>query len=92
MASNFAVDLGLAHPEDRAVEVDVLATGEIGVEAGADLDQPGDPTAGPAPFPSSGSMTPEISFSSVLLPEPLSPISPMLSPSSRREGHVARAR
>src|SRR5262249_18758269 len=32
-------DLGAAHAKDRAVEVDVLPPGQIGVEAGADLDQ-----------------------------------------------------
>src|SRR5688572_17899999 len=39
-------DLGATHAEDRAVEVDVLAPGELLVEAGADLEQrpdaPGD--------------------------------------------------
>ena len=34
-----AFDLGLAHAEDRAVQVDVLASGQLGVEAGADLQQ-----------------------------------------------------
>ena len=31
--------LGAAHAEDRAVEEDVLAAGELGMEAGADLEQ-----------------------------------------------------
>ena len=34
-----AVDLGPAHAEDRAVEVDVLAAGQLGMKAGADLEQ-----------------------------------------------------
>src|SRR6478735_1102582 len=39
------VDLLLRHPEDGPVEVDVLATGEIGMEAGPDLDESGHPAA-----------------------------------------------
>jgi hypothetical protein len=34
-----AVDVALGEPEDGAVEVDVLATGELDVEAGAELEQ-----------------------------------------------------
>ena len=30
-------------PEERAVEVDVLAAGQLGVDAGADLDERADP-------------------------------------------------
>jgi hypothetical protein len=37
------VDLGLAHAENRAVHVDVFAAGELGVKAGADLEQRADP-------------------------------------------------
>ena len=33
------VELGLGEPEDRAVEVDVLPPGQLGVEAGAELEQ-----------------------------------------------------
>ena len=33
------------HPEDGAVEVDVLAAGELGVEPGAELEQRRDPAA-----------------------------------------------
>ncbi len=40
-----AAHLGAAHPEDRAVEVDVLATAQLRVEAGADLEQAADPAA-----------------------------------------------
>src|SRR5262245_56667039 len=35
----FLADLGAAHAEDGAVEVNVLAACELGVEAGADLEQ-----------------------------------------------------
>ena len=38
----FAPDLVAAHAEDGAVEVDVLAPGQLGVEASADLEQAGD--------------------------------------------------
>ena len=39
------VDLGLRHAEDRAVEVDVLPTGELWVEAGADFKHGGNAAA-----------------------------------------------
>ena len=35
-------DLGAAHAEDGAVEIDVLAPGEFGMKAGADFEQAGD--------------------------------------------------
>ena len=37
-----ARDLALPHPEDRAVQVDVLAAGELGVEAGSHFEQAAD--------------------------------------------------
>ena len=46
MSSNLRVGLGLGHAEDRGVEVDVLAAGQLRVEAGAGGDQAGDPAAG----------------------------------------------
>src|SRR5580700_1171635 len=43
--------LRAAHPEDRAVEKDILAPGQFGMKAGADLEQAGDPAAqGDAPL------------------------------------------
>ena len=41
-----ALGLGLAHPEDRPVEEEVLAPGQLRVETGPGGDQPGDPAAG----------------------------------------------
>ena len=38
-------DLGALQPVDRAVQEDVLAAGEVGVEAGAELEQRADPSA-----------------------------------------------
>ncbi len=35
-------DLGVPHSEDRAVEKNVLAAGQLGMEAGADLEHAGD--------------------------------------------------
>ena len=32
------IDLASSHPQDRAVEVDVFATGQLGMETGADLE------------------------------------------------------
>ena len=42
-----ALDLLALHAEDRAVQEDVLAPGELGVEAGADLEQGADAAAEP---------------------------------------------
>ena len=42
ISSNRRVDLRPPHAEDRAVQVDVLAPGQLGVEAGADLEQRAD--------------------------------------------------
>ena len=42
ISSNFAVDLRASHAEDRAVEEDVLAAGQLRVKAGADLEQRAD--------------------------------------------------
>ena len=46
----FPADLGAAHAEDRAVEIDVLAAGQFGMKAGADFQQARDAAAqGDAP-------------------------------------------
>ena len=45
----FSRDLRSAHAEDRAVEKDVLATGQFRVKAGADLEQAADAAAQPHP-------------------------------------------
>src|SRR5438094_7302021 len=37
-----AIDLAPLHTEDRAIEIDVLAAGQLGVEAGADFEQTAD--------------------------------------------------
>jgi len=39
----FALDLGFLHAEDGAIEVDVLAAGQLRVKAGADLEQAAHP-------------------------------------------------
>ena len=44
-----ARDLLPAHAEDRAIQEDVLATGQFGVKAGADLEQAADAAAQPHP-------------------------------------------
>ncbi|CAA9292892.1 MAG: hypothetical protein AVDCRST_MAG11-249, partial [uncultured Gemmatimonadaceae bacterium] len=43
-AVELRVDLAARHPDDRALEVHVLASGEVGVEAGGDLQQRARPT------------------------------------------------
>ena len=67
------------HAEDRAVQEDVLAAGELGVEAGADLEQRPDPAVQPA-SPVVGGVIRERILSSVLLPAPLWPMMPSVSP------------
>ena len=73
-----APDLGTRHAEDRTVELDVLAAGELGVETRADLEQ-----AATRPristLPSVGSVMCERTFSRVVLPEPLRPMIPSAS-------------
>ena len=39
ISSNFRAISRRAHPEDRAVQIDVLAAGQLGMEAGADFEQ-----------------------------------------------------
>ena len=39
-----SVDLLLAHAEDRAIEINIVPAAEVGMEAGANLDQPGHPS------------------------------------------------
>ena len=41
ISSNTAVDVALGQPEDRRVQEDVLAAGQVGLEAGAELEQRG---------------------------------------------------
>ncbi len=86
-----APGLLLGHAEDRGVEVDVLAAGELRVEAGAGGDQAGDPAAGQHACRASGRMIPLTSLSRVLLPEPLSPIRPIDSPCSTVNETSSRA-
>ncbi len=70
-----------AQAVDRPVEVDVLAPGEVGMEAGAELEQRRDPPAA-STRPEVGLMIPETMRSSVVLPEPLRPTRPTASPGS----------
>ena len=69
-------------PEDRAVQVDVLAAGELRVEAGAELEQAADRARRRSTRPAVGFMIPATTLSSVVLPEPLRPIRPTASPGS----------
>ena len=41
----FPADLGAAHAENRAIEIDILAAGELRVKPGADLQEARDPAA-----------------------------------------------
>ena len=79
ISSNLLPDLGAAHAEDGAVEIDVLAAGELGMKAGADLQQARHPAAD-RHRPSVGSVIRDRIFSSVDLPAPLRPMMPTTSP------------
>ena len=71
--------LFLRQPEHDAVDEDVLAPGDLGVEAGAELDECRDPAVD-ATVPLVGLVIPATSFSSVLLPDPFLPITPSVRP------------
>ena len=75
----FAVDFLAPHAEEAAVEVDVFAAGEVGMEAGANLEERADAAedVGPA---GGGLRDAREDFSSVLLPAPLRPMIPRTSP------------
>ena len=74
-----AVDLAPRHAQNGAVEIDVFAAGELGVEAGADFQQAAH-AAVQLDAPAAGRRDPERIFSSVDLPAPLRPMMPTTSP------------
>ena len=74
-----ALDLPPLHAEDRAVEEDVLAARQLGMEARADLEQRAD-AAPHARLAGVGSVMRERIFRSVVLPAPLRPMIPTTSP------------
>ena len=73
-------DFLLRQPEHDAVDEDVLAAGDLGMEAGAELDQRGDAAVDRRRVPVVGLVMPATSLSIVLLPEPLRPITPSVRP------------
>ena len=54
ISSKRCVDLGAAQAVDRAIQVDVLAAGQIALEAGADLQQRRRAARAAGPRPGSG--------------------------------------
>ena len=74
-----ALSLAAAQAEDGRVQEDVLAAGQLAVEAGPELQQRGDPPR-TATVPVVGARMPDSTFRSVDLPEPLGPISPTVWP------------
>ena len=82
ISSNLRRDLRARHAEDRAVQVDVLAAGQLGMKAGADFEQARDAAAERRRGRSVGSVMRLRIFSSVLLPAPLRPMMPTTSPGS----------
>ena len=75
---------------DRAVEEDVLAAGQVGVETRAELEQRARPARRRRHCPDVGLMIPESRRRSVVLPEPLRPTRPIALPGSTSEGDVAQ--
>ena len=73
------IDEGFGVAQQRTVEIDVLARGELWVKARAELDERGD-VARTVQVPSLGSSTPAMILSMVDLPEPLVPTRPTTSP------------
>ena len=88
ISSNLRFDLAASHAEDRAVEIDVLAAGQLRVKAGADFEQAADAAAQLDRDPSVGSVMRDRIFSSVLLPAPLRPMMPTTSPGVDLEVNV----
>ncbi len=87
------VELGrtspVGHAEQPAVHEDVLPAGELGVKAHADADERGD-RADDAQAAGVGAETPLRMRSSVVLPDPLRPMTPMVSPRRDLEIDVAQ--
>ena len=75
------LDLPALHPEDRAVQIDVLAAGELLVEAGPDLEQAPDAARGSRRAPCVGVAIRVRILSSVDFPAPLRPMTPSTCPS-----------
>ena len=77
--------------EQGCVDPGVLAAGELGVEAHAQLEDRGDESACALTVPEVGCVVPATIFSSVDLPAPFSPINPSARPARQREGDVRQA-
>ena len=63
----FGVDLALLHAQNGAVEINILAAGEVGVEPGADFQQARHPAVNRA-RPAVGSVIRQRIFKKVLCP------------------------
>ena len=74
------LDLALREPEHDAVDEDVLAAGDLRMKSGAELDQRGDAAVDLHACPHVGLVMPATSFSAVLLPDPLRPMTPKVDP------------
>ena len=74
------LNLALRHAEHDAVDEDVLAAGDLGMKAGAELDQRRDRGPRTVTMPDVGFVMPATSFSAVLLPDPLRPMTPNVWP------------
>ena len=81
-------ELLAGHAEDRAVEEDVLAARQVGVEAGAELEQRRHRAVDARPCPRRGRGCRTRHFSIVDLPLPLCPTMPNASPWSHLERDV----
>ena len=75
-------------PRIEALTIDVLAAGVFRIEAAAEFEQRRDAAADLARAPSVGASVPARIWSSVLLPEPLRPMTPSRSPARQLERDV----
>ena len=80
MSSKSRRELRLGQAEDPAVGEHVLPAGELGVEADADADERGDVALDPEGARRSAPTRPTSSRSSVVFPDPLRPMTPIVSP------------
>ena len=76
------LDLAARQAEHDAVDEDVLAAGDLRMEAGTQFDQRRDPALERVTVPLVGFVMPATSFSAVLLPDPLRPMTPSVCPSA----------
>ena len=82
ISSARVADLAPREAEQHPSDQQVLAAGEVAVEAGGEVDERRDPPPDGDP-PAVGRITPATTCSSVVLPDPLPPMTPSICPVAR---------